>query len=72
MVVKYFENPVQVKFYNETDGRFLGGIGYKDSIICGECGCVVSLSEIYDNCKNIKDPVKILEWIDISESIIGE
>ena len=73
MNIKYFEKPTQVKFYNETDGRFLGGIGYKDFIICGECGCVLNLSDVYDSYQEtIKEPVKILNWIDISYAIIED
>lgn len=31
----YFEVPTQVKFWNYEGGYYLGGIAYRDEIICG-------------------------------------
>lgn len=41
----YFEAPTQVKFW---DGRYIGGIAYRDEIICGCCGGIFKISDVYE------------------------
>lgn len=66
----YFEMPTQVKFRETADRRlpndfaFVGGIAYKDEIICGECGGIVKVNE----CEFIR----ILPWCTIGEEILGD
>lgn len=43
----YFKVPTQVKFWDVVCGRYIGGIAYRDEIICGCCGSVFKISEIY-------------------------
>lgn len=45
MKYNYFEIPTQVKFW---DGRYIGGIAYRDEIICGCCGGIFGISDIYE------------------------
>lgn len=63
----YFEKPTQVKFWDpDGDNYWIGGIGYRDEIICGCCGSVFKVSELLKD-----DPNSIIQlpWIDINEEI---
>ena len=65
----YFKIPVQVKFYDFKEGRWLGGIAYKDEIICAECGEVIKFSSLYKQKIDI-EPIQLLgDWIAFSEYI---
>ena len=48
MKYSYFEVPTQVKFWDDHSGHYIGGIAYRDEIICGCCGTVFRISEIYE------------------------
>lgn len=61
---KYYEIPTQVLFY---DDEWIGGIAYKDEIICGECGKAIKI-ELDGNII----PIKPLNWVDISAEIGGD
>ena len=78
-----FEQPTQIMFL-DMDGdepRWLGGIGYESNIICGCCGGLIELADLWldwENCKddplfqNIETPLKVFDnWVDINEEIIG-
>ena len=66
----FFEKPTQVKFWDPNGGKhWIGGIGYRDEIICGCCGSVFEVSELLGD--NPNDIVQ-LPWIDISEEIRGD
>ena len=59
----------QVKFLDTFEDRILGGIGvFEDDklvgIICGECGGFIEANDVL--------LYKTMEWIDISDAIIGE
>jgi hypothetical protein len=71
---RLFEEPTQVKFYNAPDENWLGGIAFGAAIICGCCGGVVEIDDIYEEAKEngIDNPIEELRWIEISEAIIGE
>ena len=62
---KYFEHPTQVLFYD--DDEWIGGIAYKDEIICGECGQAIKI-ELDGNII----PIKPLTWVNISAEIGGD
>ena len=70
--IKYFDRPTQVMFCDE-EGEWLAGIAYCGEIICGCCGGVVEIEEIYEFCpNNVKNPIYIYsQWIDISDEIRG-
>ena len=69
--IDWFDKPVQVQFYDWREGgRWLGGIGYRNEIICCECGSTISLNDLYDAEILViePNPVRLLgEWVDISE-----
>jgi hypothetical protein len=75
----YYGTPCQVRFV-DCDGpdniNVCYGIAYKDEIICGCCGAVLSIDEIIKDAEKAgvhwDDAIIELEWIDISESIKGE
>ena len=65
----FFEKPTQVKFLDPAEhGHWIGGIGYRDEIICGCCGSIFEVSELLEDNSN---GIVQLPWIDISEEIRG-
>ncbi len=65
----FFEKPTQVKFLDPAKQRhWIGGIGYRDEIICGCCGSIFEVSELLEDNPN---GVVQLPWIDISDEIRG-
>ena len=63
--IKYFDKPTMVRFKDKEQDIELGGIAYRDEIICGECGGII---EIDDENFEI---VKILSWCDVSDYILN-
>ena len=68
----YFENPTQVKFYDQFCKDYKFGIAYRDEIICGCCGGIFEIDEIIEECPKDIQPIITLKWIDITDSIEGE
>lgn len=71
----HFLVPTQVKFYDYTNGRYHGGIAYRDEIICGCCGGVFNISKIYKVAPDtlLGDPIIVYDdWLGISSSICGD
>ena len=68
-----FENPTQVMFWDTDGNHWCGGIGYGTEIICGCCGGVVDIDEVYEFApEEIINPLMPFEhWVDISIEIIG-
>lgn len=69
-----FEVPTQVAFCDpDGPGHFIGGIGYGEEIICGCCGGVYEIADIYEACSiESEEPIVVYEdWVDISEEICG-
>ena len=68
-----YDTPTQVMFLDPDTGDWLVGIAYRDEIICGCCGSIYEISEIYDECLEIvPDPVRVYqEWVDITDAIHG-
>ena len=68
----YFEEPTQLMFideYNEFDKLdteyAVGGIAYKNEIICGECGAIVDLEDVF--------AVYVFgDWVSLNEAISGD
>lgn len=72
MKYNYFEIPTQVKFW---DGRYIGGIGYRDEIICGCCGGIFRISDIYEVAPDTldNDPIVVYKgWVGLSSEICGD
>lgn len=70
----FFTTPTQVKFYDSANKKYLGGIAYKNEIICGCCGSVFEISNIIIGAKEngVEDPIIEFPWINIQSEIIGE
>lgn len=68
-----YEFPKQVKFYEPENDYWIGGIAYGEYIICGECGGLVKISDVYEMAPHIEQPIQeYSSWGDISEAIIEE
>ena len=75
----YYGTPCQVRFIDLGDPNnptMCGGIAYKDEIICGCCGTVLSIQEIINDAEkagvHFDDAIIELDWIDIDQEIIGQ
>ena len=70
--IAYFDKPTQVYFCNE-EGEWKGGIAYCGEVICGCCGSIFEIEELYENApKNIENPILTYSyWVNISDEIIG-
>lgn len=70
----FFEVPTQVKFYEAAEEDYIGGIAYRNEIICGCCGSVFEISDVIAKAEEdgIEEPIIKLPWIDIQSEIIGE
>ena len=75
----YYGTPCQVRFIDCGDPdniTICGGIAYKDEIICGCCGAILSIDEIIKDAEEAgyhwDNAIIELEWIDIDEAIRGE
>lgn len=64
---RQYEKPTQVRWFDDVDGVWVGGIAYRDEIICGCCGGILELSEFEDN-----EVFEYEDWIDIEEEIRGD
>ena len=78
----YFEVPTQVQFWECEIEDYVGGIAYRDEIICGCCGAVISLEDLYEQVRDaaadgevapMEDEVIIvMTWVPINEEIVGD
>lgn len=68
----YFDRPTQLKFWDADVDHYVGGIGYKNDIICGCCGDIIDPEEIIRSTPMGIDPIVVLDWIDIGYAITGE
>lgn len=84
----YYEAPTQVTYRDpdyelmgeetEEDRPSIAGIAYGEYVICGCCGCLVELADLFevaagdDDNKPFDLQFKELPWIDIKDAIIGE
>ena len=64
---RQYEKPTQVRWFDDVDGIWVGGIAYRDEIICGCCGGILELSEFEDG-----EVFEYEDWIDIEEEIRGD
>lgn len=75
MKYNYFEVPTQVKFWDYTNGRYHGGIAYRDEIICGCCGGIFKISDVYEVAPDTldNDPIVVYKgWVGLSSEICGD
>lgn len=72
---KFFEVPTQVMFWDVDGDYYVGGIAYHDEIICGCCGGIVSIEEVYEFAPTgVKEPIYVFDkcWVDLSQEIMGD
>ena len=71
----YYGTPCQVRFVDCGDPNNIticGGIAYKDEIICGCCGGVIEIAEVYNEAEeyHIENPIiRGTYWVNINEEI---
>ena len=70
----YFNKPTQLMFWDSDSGTYLGGIGYRDEIICGCCGGVFEIEEIIEDAKNdgVAPIIPYELWVDLVSEIAGD
>lgn len=84
----YYEQPTQVKFRDpnyelmneetEEDRPWIAGIADGEYVICGCCGALIELADLFEVAEGDDDnePFDLqfeeLPWTDINEVIIGE
>lgn len=67
----YFETPTQVAFWDEN--QYVGGIAYKDEIICGCCGGTVKIDEIVEFApSDVKPIIDYHDWIPFDDEILAD
>ena len=68
----YFDFPTQVRFYDVDGVKWTGGIAYEDKVICGCCGGLFSIEEIYEFApKTLEEPIRVYkDWVDLSSAIM--
>lgn len=67
----YFETPTQVAFWDEN--QYVGGIAYKDEIICGCCGGTVKIDEIIEFApSDVKPIIDYHDWIPFDDEILAD
>lgn len=81
--ITYFDEPTQVSFrdpyYELVTGETFDdiptivGIAYCGEVICGCCGGIFHLQELFDTADENDFPMSftVLPWISISEEILG-
>lgn len=79
-----YDRPTQVKFLDMDADEVIwqGGIAFGANIICGECGGLFEIADIYADWDEVKDEYKndgiespiipYSDWVDISAEILGE
>ena len=68
-----FEKPTQVAFWDVDGDHYIGGIAYGSKIICGCCGGVVEIAEVYEFAPEGVTPIVAYDdWEAFDDSIIGE
>ncbi len=71
----YYDKPTQVMFYDFDAGDYTYdvGIAYCGEIICGCCGGIFSIEELWEmaDTEELINPIVRMDWIDISDEIRG-
>ena len=73
-MIPFFKIPKQVMF-KDLDIRedYLGGIAYHDEVICGCCGQIFKIADLYETAHGEYEPIKVFRsWVNVSDEIIGD
>jgi len=82
-VVLYYDTPAQVKYldidsgYEAEEAHYVGAIAYCGELICGCCGSIIDIKELYDLAREMGiDEQKVIvpydSWVDIEREIRGD
>ena len=63
----FYEIPTQVKFKEETEADWSGGIAFEDKVICMCCGGIELIEDIIELGGDIVE----FDWLDLSKEIMG-
>lgn len=67
-------SPLRLFFWDTADKDYVGGIAYRNEVICGCCGSIFEISDLLDDAE--EDGVQAIYeyklWVDLSEMIAGE
>ena len=68
-----FDAPTQLAYWDVDGNHYVAGIGYGTEIICGCCGAVIDIDEVYEFAPaEITNPIiPYEEWMDFTSEIIG-
>ena len=71
---RYFDVPTQVYFWDFDGGHWLAGIAWNQNIICGCCGGVFEIDEVYEYAPaELAHPIiPFNTWVDLSAEITGD
>ena len=70
----YFETPKQVMFHDiDNPHSWLVGIGYKDEIICADCGGIYEIAEVCELSEGYVDQAiyPYEKWVSLADEIYG-
>ena len=69
---EHFERPTQVQFCDH-EGVIRGGIAYGGEIICGCCGGIFTIEEVYEFASDygMEPIIPYHDWEPLEETIIG-
>ena len=72
----YFKKPTQVWFIDPDEGEiyYNVGIAYHDEIICGCCGDIYEIREVWEAAdeEGLTNPIVPMSWVDLSDEIHGD
>ena len=65
---RHYETPTQVRWFDSVNNRWIGGIAYKNEVICGCCGGVFELDSFEEDEVEESDELEDDEEEDDDES----
>jgi hypothetical protein len=68
--IRYFSRPTQVLFWDIDGYHYVYGIAYRDEIICGCCGGIMSIEEVYEFAPKTIRPILVDDyWCPLDDDI---
>lgn len=49
----YYDYPTQVMYWDEDVGTYIGGIAYRDEVICAIDGSIMKISDLIESAKDV-------------------
>ena len=67
-----FKKPTQVAFWDVDGSHYTGGIAYGTEIICGCCGAIIEIEEVYEFAPEGRTPIVVYnDWEPFDDFIIA-